>query len=76
MTYVHYRLGCMTFLISLSTEVEGGAATSDIEWVYRLCSIPIATDKARGLMLVVNLLPLLMESGAMCLATTTNVRFN
>ena len=66
----------MTLLICLPSEVEGGAAPSDIEWVYRLCSIAIGTDKARGLMLVVNLLPQLMESGAMCLATTTNVRCN
>jgi len=69
----------MSLLICLSSEVEGGggdAAPSDIEWLYRLCSIPTGADKARGLMLVVNLLPLLMEGEAMCIATTTNVRCN
>jgi hypothetical protein len=66
----------MTFLICCSLEVEGGAAPSDIEWFYRLCCVPIVTDEAKGLMFVVNLLSLLLERGAMCPATTTDVRFN
>jgi hypothetical protein len=66
----------MTFLICCSLEVEGGDAPSDIEWVYRLRSVAIGTDEARGLMLVANLLPLLLESVAMCPTTTTDVRFN